>query len=271
MKSISLYAHDDDGMESRLQAALDVARMQNGHVECVTAKPLTALMMSDPFGASFIVPEVLESIDNEAEAAQARMAARMTKEDVAWSLFEGDGEPAEILAARARFADLVVLSLGQSDSSGDLPPMLIGDVVMNSNVPILAVPNDLDRIIYDGIAVVAWNGTVEAANAMRAAVPLLVKAKAVHIVTVTDDDDAITYPQTDAAAYLSRHGITPEIHLIPRDGKSVKDALKVAVDDIKADWMVMGAYGHSRLRELLFGGVTRNFLSNSSIPILIAH
>lgn len=269
MKSILLYAHDDDGMESRLQAALDLARFDEGHVDCVTVKPLTALMMSDPFGASFIIPAAMEAIDNAAEAAQARMAARMAHEDVAWSLSEGDGDAAEILVGRARLSDLVVLSLGESNGGSDAPHAMIGDVVMTSDVPVFAVPYGLNRVRFDGTAMVAWNGTVEAANAMRAAVPLLTKAGEVHIVTIGEGD--MQYPATEAAAYLSRHGIKAEVHEEPRGDRSVPEALFAVVERLQADWMVMGAYGHGRLREMLFGGVTREFLGRSRIPIFITH
>lgn len=269
MKSILLYAHDDNGMESRLQAALDIARMNNGHVECVTVQPLTALMMSDPFGASFIIPAAMEAIENQTEAAQARMAARMGSEDVSWSLSEGDGDAAEILTSRARLADLVLLSLGESNGGSAAPHMVIGDVVMNSNVPVFAVPYGHNRVRFDGNVVVAWNGTDQAANAMRAAVPLLVGAGAVHIVTI--DEDGMAYPATEAAAYLSRHGIKAEVHQEAAGGRSVPEALLAIVGQLNADWMVMGAYGHGRLREMLFGGVTRDFLGNSRIPVFVTH
>lgn len=269
MKSILLYVHDDNGMESRMQAALDLARAVGGHVECITVRPLAALMLSDPFGASFIVPAVLESLDNEAEAAQRRMAARMAKEDVAWSLIEGDGDAANLIAERARLADIVTLTVGGVESKGESSDVLIGDVVMNCRTPVLVVPVQNDPVRFDGTVIVAWNGTEEAANAMRAATPLLMNANTVHLVCIGDED--LDYPTTDAAAYLSRHGIKVEIHLREREGKSVLDALNDAVNSIGADWMVMGAYGSGRLREALFGGVTRGFLENSPIPLFITH
>lgn len=269
MKSILLYAHDDAGMESRLQAALDLARIYNGHVECVTVKPLTALMMSDPFGMSFLIPAAMEAIDNAAEAAQARMAARMSHEDVAWSLSEGDGDPAEILATRARLADIVVLSLSRASDGAEISQELIGDIVMNSDVPVFAVPSGAKHVTLDGTAVVAWNGTTESANALRAAVPLLARANAVHIVTIDGDDIATS--STEAAAYLSRHGIKAEVHEEARGDRTVAEALSQVVERMDASWMVMGAYGHSRLREFLFGGVTRDFLGSSRIPIFITH
>lgn len=269
MKSILLYAHDDAGMESRMQAALDIARLFDGHVECVTVQPLTALMMSDPFGASFVIPAAMEAMDDAAEAAQARLGARMAKEDVAWSLSEGDGDAAEIIGSQARLADIVLLSLGDNSIDGSAAPLLLGDIVMESHVPVLAVPPGLDRTRISGIAVVAWNGTHEAANAMRAAIPLLAKASAVHVVTI--DEGEPDFSAEAAAAYLSRHGIKAEIHAEDRSGRSIPEALFETVERIGADWMVMGAFGKGRLREMLFGGVTRDFLGRSRIPIFITH
>ncbi len=80
-----------------------------------------------------------------------------------------------------------------------------------------------------------------------------------------------TFPATDAPEYLARHGIKAEVHSWPRDGRAVEDALIAAVEALKPDWMVMGAYGHSRLRQFVFGGVTRTMLREGRVPVLLAH
>lgn len=270
MKSILLYVHDDAGMESRLQTALDVARATGGHIECVTAKPLTALMLSDPFGATFMVPEAIDAVNATAKQTGEHIAARMTKEDVPWSLTEGDGDPAEILVDRARLSDLLVLSLGDRQDVGEAGAhVLLGDVALSASGPVLAVPHAGLPIRLDGTAAVAWNGSREAANALRAAIPLLRSAHRVHLITISEKEH--DFPATEAASYLSRHGIAAEIHEEPRGAAPVVDSLVAVLDRIGVDWLVMGAYGHGRLREWLFGGVTRDLLARSRIPLLIAH
>ena len=120
-----------------------------------------------------------------------------------------------------------------------------------------------------GNALVAWNGSAEAANALRLALPLLLHAAFVHIIEV--NGDAATLPSTEAATYLSRHGIKAELHEWPAKGRSVSDALLNAMSELDGCHLVMGAYGHSRLREFTLGGVTRELILSSSVPLLLAH
>ncbi|MBA4048966.1 MAG: hypothetical protein C0476_10545 [Sphingomonas sp.] len=116
---------------------------------------------------------------------------------------------------------------------------------------------------------VAWSGTAESANALRAAVPLLAHARAVKLVTIVDGGDA--FPATDATRYLSRHNIHAELIERPREYGTIGAALSAAAEAASADWIVMGAYGHSRFRETLFGGVTQQLLENAPCPILLSH
>ena len=99
--------------------------------------------------------------------------------------------------------------------------------------------------------------------------PLLEKASAVHVVTVSDD--ARGYPPTEACHYLARHGIGAQLHSWPLDGGSTADAIRAAAATLGAAYVVMGCYGHSRFREAVLGGVTREMLRESGLPLLIAH
>lgn len=270
MKSVILYVHDDKGMESRMQAALDIARANSGHIECVTCKPLTALMMTDPFGATFMVPEAIQAVDDAAERASDLIEKRMAKEDVAWSLIEGDGDPSEILANRGRLADLIILSFDHSnDADASMSQSLVGDVALAAPIPVLAVPGDGTPLALTGSCAVLWNGSKEAANAIRAAVPLLKQAASVHLVTITDE--AQEFAAIDAASYLSRHGIKAEIIAAEKKDGTVMEGLTSAIDQCDASWIVMGAYSRGPLREWLFGGVTNDILSRTRIPLFIAH
>ncbi len=121
-----------------------------------------------------------------------------------------------------------------------------------------------------GRAMVAWDGSHEAASALTASRTLLRVASEVHVVTV-DERSKRDFPPTDAAEYLSRHGIAVEIHEWPRKDRSVEEALSHACQELSIDWMVMGAFGHSRLRETIFGGVTRYILAETRVPLLLAH
>ncbi len=116
---------------------------------------------------------------------------------------------------------------------------------------------------------IAWNGSAEAAAAMRSALPLLPRASAVHLVEVEEKPSA--YPRDLAARYLARHRIGVQIvQRQPKDG-SAGDAISEAARELGAGLIVMGAYGRPRLLESLLGGVTRDLITHSEIPLLLAH
>ena len=115
---------------------------------------------------------------------------------------------------------------------------------------------------------VAWNGSGEAANALRTAIPLLA-GRRVELVSVGKDDGS--FPATDALTYLSRHDIHAEARIVERGGVTVEEALEKAAEAMGAGLIVMGAFGKSRLRETLFGGVTQYLVTSGRFPLLLAH
>jgi len=142
-------------------------------------------------------------------------------------------------------------------------------LVFRSGRPALIVPHE-GRIDVAGSALVAWNGSVEAARAVGGALPLLQKAKTVYVLTVGRVDDACPTPQ-DLAGYLQRHGVAPQVLEVEPDKDGIENQLAAQVNTVNADLLVMGAYTHSRLQELIFGGVTRHMLKDAHIPVFMAH
>ena len=116
---------------------------------------------------------------------------------------------------------------------------------------------------------VAWDGSLESSHALRLTLPMLAPAAAVHVVTVTESHTE--FPATDACHYLARHGIEAELHEWSREGRSTAAALLAAASNLSASYIVMGAYGHTRLREAVLGGATRDMLQTSPFPLLMAH
>jgi nucleotide-binding universal stress UspA family protein len=117
--------------------------------------------------------------------------------------------------------------------------------------------------------VVAWNGSIEAAQALRLALPLLRRAREVHLVEVTDELHG--HEAAEARQWLGRHGIRADIHEWPAKGRRTSVALLHAAVELAAGCLVMGAYGHSRLRETVLGGVTRELIAGADMPLLMAH
>lgn len=270
MKSVLLYANQDSGLESRLQAALDVVRLFGGHLTCVQATPFDGFIMGDPFGGIYALPTVLENVRNAEEEHRERVEARLRSDNLSWDWLRHDGSPGQIMTDRSRLSDLIVLSLpGDSISLGGDPLSLAADVAVHARAPVLAIPQSEGSVNPGGAALVAWNGSPESSHALRMALPMLKKASGVHIVTVADD--RTEFPATDACQYLARHGVEAKLHEWPKGDRNISEALLDAAATLRADYLVMGAYGHTRLREAILGGTTREMLGDSRIPLLLAH
>ncbi len=270
MKSVLLYANQDPGLESRLQAALDVARQFGGHLTCLQVTPYDAFIMGDPFGGVYALPTVIEQVQKTASEHRDSIEARLSGEGVAWDWLSFDGAPGQIIVDRARLCDLIVLSQpGGESAPAQVAQAIAADVLVHARSPVLAVPPSGRGFDALGAAMLAWDGSLEASHALRLTMPMLLKASAVHVVTVTAGQRE--FPATDAARYLSRHGIEAELHEWSGDGRSTADALIDAAASLSAAFAVMGAYGHTRLREAVLGGATRDMLHESKVPLILAH
>jgi nucleotide-binding universal stress UspA family protein len=140
-------------------------------------------------------------------------------------------------------------------------------------VPVLVVPEDTKGFDVSAPIMVAWNGSSESAHALRAAVPLLAAASKVWLVSIAEPADTPRFdlPALEGAQYLTRHGIACEVVEVPRGEARIADTLFSAAQMRGCGLMVMGAYGHTRLAEMLMGGVTRHMLTEPQMPILLAH
>lgn len=270
MKSVLLYVNDDTGLEARLQAALDVTRAVGGHLHCLRANPYNPQMAFDGVTGMSVVYDVAKLTREADQKLRAEIEGRLTDEDVPWDYEEANASPARGLSRNSALADLIVLSSASGDKNNVLPLGILGDVLFNTHVPVLVQPDGVKKFDAAGPAVVAWNGSFEAGNALRAAVPMLHLASTVHILTVDEDKDH-DLPPLAASEYLSRHGVTSEIHSMSAKKPSVEAVLLSTIDALKASYMVMGAYGQSRAREFLFGGVTRSLFRDCPVPLVVSH
>ena len=269
MKSILLHVNDDDGMESRLVAALAIAHQQGGHLSCIQVTPVSDYVAVDPFGGTYQLKTLFEDLAERAAQARARVEARLTQEKIEWdwSIYE-DGVAASIVS-RSRLADLIVLSkAGHTQNKAKHVLPLVADVSIHSRTPVLVVPTTGPAFDPNGIAVIAWNGSPEAAHAVRAALPLLKTASVIQVISFDEDQN---YPMAYVRRYLVGHAVIAECLELKLEGHTVGEAICHAAMEQKAAYVVMGAYGHSRFREAVLGGVSRHMLMHSQVPLLMTH
>jgi len=271
MKSILLHMNDDGGMESRLQVALDLARAFDGHITCLQSVSFDVFAPGDFYGSA--IAAAMPVIKEAAEEFRAKTEEDLDNEDASWEWLFRYGMAEQRLLEQSAINDVIVVGARDIDDDVDRPSHLVGELAMRSRTPVLVVPDAAQKFDCSAPALIAWNGSTEAGIAMRAALPLLCKASKVYIATVTEESDRQRYdlPPTDGAEYLSRHGIDCEVVEVARGEAPVADTLFSAAQMRHCGYVVMGAYGHSRLAEMLLGGVTRRALSSPPLPILLAH
>jgi len=225
---------------------------------------------------AMILQESITRAQTEAEEVEKTVRKLLNTSDIRWSADSGVAQLADLgrhVAARARFSDLVVLPRPYGDGRGvELEPVLEA-AMFDAHTPILVMPDDSTVVKDPKKIVLAWNESAEAMNATRAALPMLKAANVVHVVVIDPPTHGPNRsdPGGLISQYLARHGVKVEIDVLSKTMPRVSDVLLRHVQDIDADLVVMGAYGHSRFREAILGGATRYMLEQSQIPVFMAH
>jgi nucleotide-binding universal stress UspA family protein len=274
-KDILVHVDSTAASRVRLNLAVSLARRFGARLSGLHVIP-------EPDVPPYFKPSAVARIakiyaENAREAADlAEALFREETEDAgvvtAWECLAAD--MAETIAERARFADL--LMLGQFDTEN--PPaisafLLPAKVAFGAATPILVIPNGvLSREIGRQI-LVAWDGSREAARAIRDAIPMLQDAERVSLLTIDPLRQRHMHDgpnPSELAAHLGRHGVSAETTELLAGEKSVTDALLAHAVEFGADLLVMGAYGHSRIWEFVVGGITQDLLETTTIPILMS-
>jgi nucleotide-binding universal stress UspA family protein len=178
-----------------------------------------------------------------------------------------------LVAHRTRFSDLVVLPRPYGEGRGYDSEAITEAAMFDGDVPVLIQPDKTEFPAEVRKILVAWNESTEALRAVRAALPFLQQAETVNITIVDPPQHGPerSDPGGALSQMLSRHGVRPEVSVLSKTLPNVCDVLLRHAGDIGADMIVMGAYGHSRFRESILGGATRNMLEQAQVPVLLAH
>lgn len=271
-KDILVHVDSTPASRVRLRLAKALAHRFGGHISGLHVIP-------EPQVPPYFKPSAVERIaeiyaQNAREAAKAAevLFLEESQDTAKWSCVAGD--PAEIIAERARFCDLLLL--GQFDSQnpqGISAFLLPAKVVLGAASPILVVPNEATSIDVGKRVVAAWDGSREAARAIRDAIPLLQGAEEVLLLTIDPDRQSHVQGGPNAAEFsthLGRHGVHIVVEELASRSKNVSKTLLSQASEFGADLLVMGAYGHSRVWEFILGGTTQDVLQGANIPIFIS-
>lgn len=276
-KTILVHVDATAASHGRVDAAIRMAMANEAHLVGTAMTDLSGFMFPVSVMGAGMPPVVFPVDDLRANADRALDQFDTQARAAGVSSFERrrlDDEAGVGLCLQARYADLLVVSQSRPHVAGVYsPPDTAQYVVLNCARPVLVLPEAGAGAAIGERVAVAWNGSPQAVRAIASAIPLLKRAASVHLLVIKNDGDDPVHgeqPGADMALYLARHGIKVEVdvrHSANDDGGQ----LLTFASDKGADLIVMGAFGHSRLREFVLGGVTRTALRRSPIPLWMAH
>lgn len=281
-KDILVHVDDSPRSSMRVELAVRLAAVSGAHLTGVHVMNIPAASMFYGYSMTVASPgpeDLIQLVRTEAherirpvgEAFHERL--RQEGLEGEWRVIEGD--PGTVMALHARYADLAVVgqpnrSEPQSDGSDHIPV----SVLLSSGRPALVVPFAGQFATIGKHVLVAWNATREAARALNDALPLLRGAQMVTVLEINPKpgmDGQVRIAAADISLHLARHGVKAEAaHTVAKDIAAGEALLSYAFD-IGADLIVAGAYGHSRMREMAFGGVTKTLLNEMTVPVLFSH
>lgn len=266
---------DLDGERRAAVVAADLVRQCGGHLTglAVAFDPtMPVYTIAAPIPTDFIAAAHEQGIADAKAAIAAFEAigerAGVPVESRLAESMSGDGFVAVV--RNAITCDLAVVGQDNADNPEPAREAVIEALLFQAGVPTLLVPYAGVSAFKPERVVVAWDGSANAGRAVRAAMPMLTMASEI-LVTMVDEGQAMPgVPGAEVGAYLARHDLDVDVRVIENAGDAGKTLLDFSAKE-SADWMVMGAYGHSRLRQFLLGGATRTVLADATLPVLLVH
>lgn len=248
-----------------------VERLQADVIGIAACQPIQ-IPFDDVALTGEVIAEDREEIEKELKDAEAEFRAAFKDRNVAWRCTVTFGSLSEYIAHQARSADLIITGPDIGGGVFDTTRRVgIADLALQAGRPVLVVPHDCEELKLQHV-LVGWKGTRESRRAIADALPVLQKAAKVTVVQIAPDAEMSQAKQhlADVQAWLARHGVSATVEAVAAAGEDSMRLGQVAYDK-GADLIVAGAYGHSRLREWVLGGVTCDFLLRPDHCVLVSH
>ena len=276
--SLLVFADDSESSIPRLDTAIAMAERHGAQLTAcaLVEQPAYYYGVGTEVAADVYIEDVERAkaiAQGVADAAKARLAQSGHDGGARWAT----GTPvaiSEIAARNARYADLSLIGQPFDSAQETVLTKVFEGVLLDSGRPAVMVPKGWSGGSFGGRVMIAWTPCKEAARAVADAMPFIEAAESVHVAMVdpaTGTEAHGEEPGADLAAALARHRAPVIVDALPSAGNSVADRLLTHAAECGANLIVMGGYGHWRLRESLFGGVTRDLIRKSEVPLLLAH
>ncbi len=277
-KSLLVFADDSDASALRLDTAIALADRHDAQLTACALAEQPAYYYG--IGTEVAADVYLEDLERAkamarevADAAGKRLAGSAHDGGARWATGSPSAIP-EVAARHARYADLSLIGQPFESAQETLLTKVFEGVLFDSGRPFVMIPRAWSGGAFGERILIAWAPRKEAARAVADAMPFIEAAESVHIAMVDPDTGESAHgeePGADLAAALARHGVPVTVDALPSAGQSVAGRLLTHAADCAASLIVMGGYGHWRLRESLFGGATRDMVRQTTVPLLLAH
>ncbi|OIQ27043.1 MAG: universal stress protein [Alphaproteobacteria bacterium MedPE-SWcel] len=266
-----------EGGSTALAQAEALVRRHDGHLDVLClGVDRTQVGYYDASATAIAITSMLERARAEMQQVEADTETRLRASGVPFAVATALaplGDLARVISHHARFCDLVISDLPYGGDQGPEAEIIVEAALFEARTPVLALPEG--QLLPENLktVLVAWDESIEALTAVRKALPLLQSADLVRIAVIDPPQHGIerSDPGGMLCQLLARHGVACEVDVLSKTLPRVSDVLRRHALDTGAELIVMGAYGHSRLRESILGGTTRNMLEHSTLPVLMAH
>jgi nucleotide-binding universal stress UspA family protein len=278
IKDIVVHVDSSERTAERVQLATRIAADKDAHVTgvFVIPDPYTPALMAGGYVPTDIFDQFRQEAIADSEKAKELFLKITDAGGVHSEWRTEEGVASTVVARHARYSDLCVVGKGDYDEPVKYPHAeLPADLMMTSGRPVLVVPNAGHFEVVGTRILVCWNTSREATRAVNDAMPFLQAAEKVTVLAVnphkSSGGDHGDTPSADISLHLARHGVNAEAASTVASGIDVADTILARASDLGVDMIVSGAYGHSRTREWVFGGVTESLLRNTTVPTLLSH
>lgn len=277
-KDILAIVAEAEADESAMALAEALAVQFDAHLSAAFLTPLPDEPLAyEPTVVAGVWAELLGRARQEAQDERNRVEARLKASARPCELRAAEAlsrDLGRVAAVHARYSDVAVMTRPHDGPGGDLRAEIVEGVLFHAGRPALIAPPGWTGKSIGKRVVVAWDASREATRALSESKPLLAGAEQVTVVTVDAKPKMFGHgdqPGANVAAHLARRGLTAEVRNVDSMGRSASFAILEEANNLQADLVVMGGYAHSRLRELVFGGATRDLLRAANVPLLMAH
>ena len=275
IKNLLVHIDHSTACEHRVKAAIELATEYKARLSALFVVP-------DYFVPSYveaqisadIIAEINEQAVERAREAQSKVKAQIEAAGLKVDCYIEEGNLVGILSDYARYTDLLLLGQSQTDDPDNISEGLANHLVLEGGVPCLVIPYIGTRQTLGKRVLLAWNESRESARALRDALPILQAADRVTVLLIkpkSHDEKHTAIEEKVILSYLADHGVEGKINLCIDKHLDPGDTMLAQAADNDIDLIVMGAYGHSRLREIVLGGATRHLLKEMTVPVLISH